>query len=136
MLAIALGDPTGIGPEVALKAVAAELPQDDAIYLLIGDEELALGTNDRLGLELPIERHDSCSPDSRVRLMNPGRSLTPNLPPGAPEAALAAVNALKHGAQLCLRGETSALITAPVNKEAIIRAGEPTFVGQTELLSE
>ena len=29
MLAIALGDPTGIGPEVALKAVAAELPRDD-----------------------------------------------------------------------------------------------------------
>jgi 4-hydroxythreonine-4-phosphate dehydrogenase len=42
---------------------------------------------------------------------------------------------LKHGAELCLRGEADALVTAPVNKEAIIRSGLKGFVGQTELLS-
>jgi 4-hydroxythreonine-4-phosphate dehydrogenase len=35
-----------------------------------------------------------------------------------------------------LHGKAGALVTAPVNKEAIIRSGEKTFVGQTELLSE
>jgi 4-hydroxythreonine-4-phosphate dehydrogenase len=35
-----------------------------------------------------------------------------------------------------LRGELAAMVTAPVNKEAIIRAGHKTFVGQTEFLSE
>ena len=55
---------------------------------------------------------------------------------GAPSAARTALASLRHGAELCLRGETTALVTAPVNKEAIINAGEKNFVGQTELLSE
>jgi 4-hydroxy-L-threonine phosphate dehydrogenase PdxA len=38
VLAIALGDPAGIGPEVALKALAGELSADDSRYLLIGNE--------------------------------------------------------------------------------------------------
>ena len=42
---------------------------------------------------------------------------------------------MKHGAELCLRGEAAALVTAPVNKESIIRSGEKDFMGQTELLS-
>ena len=41
-----------------------------------------------------------------------------------PEAARAAVAWLTHGAELCLRGEVDALVTAPVNKESIIRSGE------------
>src|SRR5688572_15098147 len=53
---------------------------------------------------------------------------------GAPEAARAALAWLREGARLCLAGEADALVTAPVNKEAIIRTGEP-FVGQTEFLS-
>ena len=43
--------------------------------------------------------------------------------------------ALRDGGQRCLRGELDALVTAPVNKEAIIRAGHK-FIGQTEFLSE
>jgi 4-hydroxythreonine-4-phosphate dehydrogenase len=42
---------------------------------------------------------------------------------------------VQAGADLCLRGALDALVTAPVNKEAIVRAGIP-FVGQTEMLSE
>ena len=36
-IGIALGDVTGIGPEVSLKAVAEEAKTDDSRYLLIGD---------------------------------------------------------------------------------------------------
>ena len=50
-------------------------------------------------------------------------------------AAHAAVAALRDGGQRCLRGELDAMVTAPVNKESIIRAGHK-FVGQTEFLSE
>ena len=42
---------------------------------------------------------------------------------------------LRDGGQRCLRGELDALVTAPVNKESIIRAGHK-FIGQTEFLSE
>ena len=36
-IGITLGDVTGIGPEVTLKALAKEAPSDDAHYLIIGD---------------------------------------------------------------------------------------------------
>ncbi len=133
MLVIALGDPAGIGPEVALKAVAAELPRDDERYLLIGDPELIRELNARLKIGLTIEG----SPTGAARVgvqpsgcFGAGDTLKRELQP-----ARAALAWLRHGAQLCLRGEADALVTAPVNKEAIINAGETNFVGQTELLS-
>ena len=58
------------------------------------------------------------------------------LTPGSPVAARAALAWLSDGAQRCLRREIDALVTAPVNKEAIIRAGEKSFVGQTEYLAQ
>lgn len=42
---------------------------------------------------------------------------------------------MRNGAGRCLRRELDALVTAPVNKESIIRAGHKNFVGQTEFLS-
>jgi len=141
MLAIALGDSAGIGPEVALKAVAAELPRDDERYFLIGDPALVHELNSRLKIGLTIDS----GADATVRVVigapasSTARSATTQravLEAGAPSAARAALDCLRHGAQLCLRGEARALVTAPVNKEAIINAGEINFVGQTELLSE
>src|SRR5205823_8826576 len=74
--------------------------------------------------------------DGRIFVYSPTREGLPkNLPSGAPEAAQAAVRWLRDGAERCLRGELDALVTAPVNKEAIVRSGQ-AFVGQTEFLSE
>ena len=136
-IAIALGDVTGIGPEVTLKAVAAELDRDSLNYVLLGDLEFVRGLNDRLGLRLDFGPYTGAQTRERVSVFSPPEvpQLPMALPPGAPEAARAAVAYLKHGAEFCLRGEASALVTAPVSKEAIIRSGQP-FIGQTEFLSE
>ncbi len=61
-IGISLGDPAGIGPEVTLKALAAELPADDTRYLILGDETLLRGLNARFGLNLPLETEGG--PDS------------------------------------------------------------------------
>ena len=53
-LGITLGDVTGVGPEVALKAVAAESAKDDYKYLFLGDAETAQRTNQKLGLGLSL----------------------------------------------------------------------------------
>lgn len=138
LIATALGDAGGIGPEVALKAVAAELAADDSRYLLIGDEELVRSLNEQLGLRLEIRSSTDAKPSDRVTIFNPLPTATPHsalCTTGSPEAARAAIAWLKHGAQLCLSGEADALVTAPVNKESIINSGEADFVGQTELLS-
>jgi 4-hydroxythreonine-4-phosphate dehydrogenase len=153
-IGITLGDLTGIGPEVALKAVADQMraaPQTQ--YVLIGDAEAARRWNQRLGLNLPfqlcageIPRGPESFPsrqaatglaqetDSVLVLDAAPQRLGSGLPAGSPEAALAAVAWVEEGVRRCLRGELDALVTSPVNKEAIVRAGRD-FVGQTELLS-
>jgi len=135
-ICVAIGDPGGIGPEVALKAVAAELEADDAHYLIVGDGNLIQSLNESLGLRLPITPFEKREVGSRVCWRDPlAQPLPRSLAQGSSEAAQAALAWLKDGAAICLRGEADALVTAPVNKESIIRSGETGFVGQTELLS-
>lgn len=129
---ISLGDVTGIGPEITLKALAAEASLDDTRYLLIGDVEHVTMLNRKLGLHLPLGSEPAKT--SRFVIFNPCEALAPNLDQGSAAAAKAAVAWVREGAERCLRGELHVLVTAPVNKEAIVRAGV-NFVGQTEMLS-
>jgi 4-hydroxythreonine-4-phosphate dehydrogenase len=102
VIALAIGDPAGIGPEITAKALAVELPQDDAPYVIIGDHPLVRGLKGGRVRIVPIEGALPC---------------------------------VKAGAEMCLRGEAKALVTAPLSKENVIRAGQKDFVGQTEFLS-
>ena len=133
---ISLGDVTGVGPEVALKAVAAEASADHAKYLFLGDEAWLRRLNVQLDVPLPLERFTGLTAPGRFFIASPSAPLPESLPAGSPLAAQAAVESLRAGAERCLRGELDALVTAPVNKEAIIRAGQADFVGQTEFLSD
>jgi 4-hydroxythreonine-4-phosphate dehydrogenase len=135
-IGITLGDVTGIGPEVTLKAIAKELATDDARYLIIGDADCVRRTNLQLGLKLSIDDYRDQKSSSRISVFNPLRdTLSPDIVAGSPAAARAAVAWLKEAAERCLRRELDAMVTAPVSKENIIRAGY-AFVGQTEFLSE
>ncbi|HUB86963.1 MAG TPA: 4-hydroxythreonine-4-phosphate dehydrogenase PdxA [Verrucomicrobiae bacterium] len=135
-LGISLGDVTGVGPEVALKAVAAEAGTDKTKYLFIGDEMVLTRLNRKLSLNLPLKNISSRGGGGRFFFANPFREKLPaKLSTGTPIAAKAAMACLRDGAERCLRGELDALVTAPVNKEAIARAGYEKFVGQTEFLS-
>jgi len=134
-IGITLGDITGIGPEVTLKALAAEAAADATRYLLIGDNASLQRLCATLQLDLVLERYQGSLAEGRFFFHDPGTaSLSSDLLPGSPEAARAALSWLEEGAKWCLRGELDALITAPVNKESILRTGQP-FVGQTEFLS-
>ncbi|HXT39782.1 MAG TPA: 4-hydroxythreonine-4-phosphate dehydrogenase PdxA [Candidatus Angelobacter sp.] len=136
-IGIALGDITGIGAEVALKALAAEMSADETRYLLLGDEARLHRLNDQLHAGLRLLPHRGPRDSGRIFIHDPASEPLPaKLQQGAPAAAAAALAWLTDGAQRCLRHEIDALVTAPVNKEAIIRAGRALFVGQTEFLSE
>jgi 4-hydroxythreonine-4-phosphate dehydrogenase len=135
-IGITLGDVTGIGPEVTLKALATEGAADDTRYLLIGDEDCVRRLNGKLGTNLPLERFSSYDNAGKISVTRPFTEPLPeNLAAGSPIAANAAVASLRDGAKRCLRGELDAVVTAPVNKEAIVRAGHK-FVGQTELFAK
>ena len=137
-LGITLGDITGIGPEVALRAVAREVVADeDTRYVLIGDNAVVRELCGLLGVEADLPRwSDRAEVASRVYVHDPETAPLPrDLPAGAPEASLAAVRWLREGARLCLAGELAGMVTAPVSKEAVLRSGQP-FIGQTEFLSD
>ncbi len=135
-IGISLGDITGIGPEVALKALSVEGPTDETRYLLIGDAEHTRRLNERLGLNLCLEDYAGKDKPGKFLLCHPLPHVLPaDLFEGSPAAARAAVAWVREGAERCLRDELDALVTAPVNKQAIVRAGQ-AFVGQTEFLSQ
>jgi len=135
-MGISLGDVTGVGPEVALKAVAAEARSDDLRYLFIGGANHLQSLNQESGLNLPLKSFSSYAAAGRFFIADPlAGALPENLPAGHPRSADASMMFLRDGAERCLRRELDALVTAPVNKASIIRAGHK-FVGQTEFLSE
>ena len=135
-IGISLGDITGIGPEVTLKALSAEADADDTRYLVIGDAEHARRLNEQLGLKLPLRDYTGKDAAGRVFLCHSLPDVLPtDLLEGSPAAARAAVAWVREGAERCLRDELDALVTAPVNKEAIVRSGQ-AFIGQTEFLSQ
>lgn len=135
-LGITLGDITGVGPEVALKALALEGASDQTKYLLVGDDQRLTGLNQKLAFHLPLKPFAGYQAEGRFFTLNPlTEALPTDLPAGAAPAANAAVAWLREAGRRCLAGELDGMVTAPVNKEAIIRAGHK-FVGQTEFLSE
>lgn len=135
-IGITLGDVTGIGPEVTLKALAAEAQSDDTRYVIIGDAGYARQANQQLGLKLQLEDYTGKAGSGRIFVHNPlSEPLSEDLVEGSPAASRAAVAWLRDAAERCLRQELDAMVTAPVSKENIIRAGH-AFVGQTEYLSQ
>jgi 4-hydroxythreonine-4-phosphate dehydrogenase len=135
-IGISLGDVTGVGPEVVLKALAAEAATDDYKYLLVGDQGTLKRLNEKLSLNLPLRDFSSYGDPGRFFVVNPeSESLPESLPAGAAPAANASVAWLREGGRRSLRHELDAIVTAPVNKESIVRAGHK-FIGQTEFLSE
>ena len=135
-LGITLGDVTGIGPEVTLKALAAGATADDWRYLLIGDADWIRRVNQRLQLNLPLQNLAGRDNPGRFFIANPLKDPLPAaLVSGSPVASRAAVAWLKEAAQRCLTHELHAMVTAPVSKASIVRSGQP-FVGQTEFLSQ
>ncbi len=141
-LAISLGDPAGIGPEVTLVALA---PNRRRRYgpitpIVIGDLALVR----RLAREI--------TPDLHVVRDRGQRTLAPNAiavreldrdlgalpPPGTPTAAgaRAALAWFECAVDLAHSGQVDALVTAPLSKGEVQAAGIAGFIGHTEWLAE
>jgi 4-hydroxythreonine-4-phosphate dehydrogenase len=133
---ITMGDPAGIGPEVILKALAAVHPGADDRYLLIGNSDQWHRWNEQLPVPLPLQPFLNATEPGHFHILDSSNiPLLPSPIAGSAEAAAAAIHWLREGATRCLNHQLDALVTGPVNKEAIIRAEIP-FIGQTEFLAE
>lgn len=138
-IAMTMGDPAGIGPEVVAKALASDQVQELADVVVIGDRAVLDAWFVRLGAELRASPVASVTErggePGAVRVLDPvGEAGTP-FPVGelSAEAARAAHRWVEHAARLCLVGSVDAMVTAPVNKDAFRKAGI-TDTGHQEIL--
>jgi 4-hydroxythreonine-4-phosphate dehydrogenase len=121
-IAISLGDPAGIGPEVVARALAARADLPLTVY---GDARVLARAARAAGVEPP--------PPARVQVVT---NVADEVAPGRPNdaSARAQLAYLEAATEAALSGRAAALVTAPISKEWIARAGF-RFPGHTEYLA-
>ena len=139
VLAITLGDPAGIGPEIALKAVARLKPRTDAgqLALVIVGDPGALGrAANLLSLPLPpvVARADLAGLRGAAILPTPAPTTAIQWGEVSADGGEQAYQAVAIATQLALDGAVAGIVTAPLNKEALHLAGHD-FPGHTEMLA-
>ena len=140
LIGITLGDPTGIGPEIIVKALMREEPFQACRPIVFGDPGVLLKTIRRLDREVSVEVVDQIPErgysSREIRLLPTSRLDADSLRIGQPDQACgeAMVNAIRRAVDCVLEGKLDAITTCPINKQAINRAGYP-FAGHTELLA-
>ena len=138
-IAITLGDPAGIGPEVVLKALLAN-PQSRHPWVLVGALWSLQCCADALGLPMPkVDKIAAFShTTSPVSILEPAALAAPkDFCFGEVQAACGdlAVRSVERAAHACLAAEAAAMVTAPINKEAIHAAGYVHDIGHQEILA-
>ena len=142
LIAVTMGDPSGVGPEVIAKALAMPEIQGICRTLVLGDPaamERALSlTGSRLTLRIVA---DAAVPTAfsanAINLLPLSHLSLDDMEFGRPSRAAgdAMFRYIEEAVRLCLGGEAAAMATAPINKEALNRAGHK-YPGHTELLAE
>jgi len=138
-LALTLGDPAGIGPDVTLLAFAARNREAIPPFVLIGDESVLAERAETLGLSVPIAT--ITAPADAGRIFPDALPVLPIAVLGSVVAGqpnLEAMDAVKHSIEtavgLVQEGEARAVVTNPVSKSHLYRAGF-AFPGHTEYLA-
>ncbi len=139
-IALSIGCPCGVGPEVSVAAAAAER---GACVLLVGDVGAIVHAANGRGLEagrvvrVPEPGAAWTLPRGRIAVWQPTHDLTRrDRRPGAPTRASGAAQLawVDAACDIVDAGEADALVTGPVSKAAIVRSGAVSFLGHTEHL--
>jgi len=135
-----MGEPAGIGGEIALQAWRQRDEQGLAAFFLIDDPQRLRHLAERLGLPVPIAAVDSPAEAAGVftealpvlPLSAPVESRPGRLDPANAGAVL---EAIRRAVALTLAGEAAAVVTNPIHKQVLMEAGF-THPGHTEFLAE
>jgi 4-hydroxythreonine-4-phosphate dehydrogenase len=121
-----MGDPSGIGPEVTVKALASLKREKLADFFVIGDAGVLDKVKRRLGSKLDIPLVDMSNVSGN------------NFSYGRSSAAMgrASMEYLDMAVEILNAGAADGLVTAPVNKGSVHKAGFSDFTGHTEYLAE
>jgi len=138
-IAVTSGEPSGIGPELcAMLAVRHAREPYAARLVVLGDREVLAARAGRVGLAPKYADYDPASfaPSGGVVEVWHQPLAAPPVP-GHPDPTNGAsvLSMLRDACDACAQGAFAALVTAPVQKSAILDAGLP-FTGHTEYFAE
>jgi 4-hydroxythreonine-4-phosphate dehydrogenase len=137
-LAVTMGEPAGIGGEIALKAWLSRVHGVPPFYLIDDPDRLA-ALAECLGWPVPIRAIDA--PQDASAVFGEALPIVPigvalRARPGRPDPAdaPAVVGAIEAGARDVMSGRAAALVTNPIHKESLYRTGF-SYPGHTEYLA-
>jgi 4-hydroxythreonine-4-phosphate dehydrogenase len=138
-LGITMGDPAGIGPEIIVKACAKLHPRLEAGelgLLVIGSNAALKAARAQLGADVEIPEVSAEEAWPALACLQAGPETDP-IKPGVLSAAggRMAYLAIERGVRLAEAGRLQGIVTAPLNKEALNKAGYH-YAGHTEMLAD
>ncbi len=124
-IAITMGDPAGIGPEICMRAASMPEVLEICRPVIYGDIHVLNTTAQQLGMDLD----STCFQET-------SNSLVP-IEIGVVQAigGLLAAEAIFHAINDAVEGAVQAVVTAPINKKALSAAGY-SYAGHTELFAD
>jgi 4-phospho-D-threonate 3-dehydrogenase / 4-phospho-D-erythronate 3-dehydrogenase len=122
VVAITMGDPSGIGPEIAIKALADPELAALATWVVVGDARVLKMTGQITNATVRDVRSLGSLDDFSFGKLDA-------------RYGQAAVEYVRVATEMCLAHEAHAMVTAPLNKEAVTLSGRP-FSGHTEYIAE
>ena len=145
-LALTMGDPAGIGPEIIVKSILKLDPEERLDLLVIGDQKRLNMTAEAMacGDEIifiasreTVSGRSVMKGEIAVPVINPLSAPLPDLPCGRnyPEYGKASFAYLKCAIELAMAGKVAAIVTAPLAKHSLHLAGLD-YPGHTEILQE
>jgi len=141
ILAITMGDPAGIGPEIIVKALQKPEVVDSATLLVVANESVIRQEVQRPAFSYPIRRVTDIDPDNleekTIYLIDPTDCDLSSPIQGTPTAigGKAAASCIIRAVELAAAKKIDGIITAPISKEALHMAGF-LYPGHTEFLAE
>ncbi len=139
-IAMTMGDPTGIGPEIIVKALSMQEPFQACRPIVFGDREVLLQTINRLSLPITLKPVDEIPEEGylpqKIFLLPVGQLKLTSLRFGQPDRACgeAMGKYVEEAVKRVRSGRLDALTTCPINKQAMNAAGY-LFPGHTEFLA-
>ena len=153
LIGVSMGDPAGIGPEIALKAAVDPAVRARCCPVVIGSASVLERVAEKLGLDVRLLRYDSSGSseapgdpgivnesgnagDNTVHVLDLANCPADSVQPGTVSGACgrAAYEYVAEGVARAMKGEFKALVTGPIHKVSLSEGGVP-YPGHTEILA-
>ncbi|HSB52081.1 MAG TPA: 4-hydroxythreonine-4-phosphate dehydrogenase PdxA, partial [Dissulfurispiraceae bacterium] len=127
-IALTIGDPAGVGPEITLKALLSEGIRETCRPLVIGDSVVIREAIRQM--DIPLDAGD-------LDMIGTGEVKERDFAKGKAtgEGGIASVSYIRKAVELAMHGVVDAIVTAPITKASLKMAGLP-WPGHTEMLAE